>query len=146
MPFKRLVIANQRTTFISDETFYEICRPNFDLRDHLTLEEDKLKIIWCPADIERWLQTGKRSSSTQRAIEIDSYEVTIFPAESVKNTHTLPALSRQVGNLITKYYNNNNTLRSTVQVSMLLLVNHDNNSTFTQCGSVNFTLLRFYAV
>jgi hypothetical protein len=47
-------------------------------------EEDKLKIMWGPADIERWLQTGKRSSSTQRAIEIDSYEVTIFPAESVK--------------------------------------------------------------
>jgi hypothetical protein len=46
--------------------------------------------------LQNWHQTGKRSSSTQRAIEIDSYEVTIFPAESVKNTHTLPALSKQV--------------------------------------------------
>jgi len=33
---------------ISDETFYEICRPNFDLRGHLTLEEDKIKIVWIP--------------------------------------------------------------------------------------------------
>ena len=81
---------------LTDETFYEICRPNIDFARHLTLEEDKVKIVWLPADIERWLQTGKRSSSTQRAIEIDSYEVTIFPAESVKNTHTLPALSKKV--------------------------------------------------
>jgi len=34
-------------------------------------EEDKLKIMWGPADIERWLQTGKKSSSNERAIEID---------------------------------------------------------------------------
>ena len=60
-------------------------KPNEEIKFKLVVqEEDKLKIMWGPADIERWLQTGKRSSSTQRAIEIDSYEVTIFPAESVK--------------------------------------------------------------
>ena len=40
------------------------------------------------------IQIGKRSSSAQKSIEIDSYEVTIFPAETVKNTQTLPALSK----------------------------------------------------
>lgn len=29
--------------------------------------------------------------SHRRSIEIDSYEVTIFPTESVKHTQTLPA-------------------------------------------------------
>ena len=43
--------------FISDETFYEICRPNFDLRGHLTLEEDKIKIVWIP---------GKKKDTTRR--------------------------------------------------------------------------------
>ena len=38
----------------SDEKFYQICKPNIDLGgEHLTLEEDKLKIVWKPADIER---------------------------------------------------------------------------------------------
>ena len=73
----------------SDEKFYEICKPNFEHKDHIQLEEDKMKIVWGPADIERWLQFGKRSSSAQRAIEIDSYEVTIFPAETVKNSQVL---------------------------------------------------------
>lgn len=86
----------------SDEKFYEICKPNMDLREHLILEEDKLKIVWGPADIERWLQTGKKSSSSERAIEIDSYEVTIFPAESVKNVHTLPAHGKSSKNWSSK--------------------------------------------
>ncbi len=42
----------------SDETFYELCRPKFDPGDSLELEEDKLKVSWRPADIERWLHTG----------------------------------------------------------------------------------------
>lgn len=52
-------------------------------------------------------------SNTQRAIEIDSYEVTIFPAESVKNTHTLGALSRR-GNenwLVIKFLNESGLLQ-----------------------------------
>lgn len=83
----------------SDTKFYEICKPNMDLSGSLILEEDKLKVIWKPADIEVWLQSGKKSHS-QKAIVIDSYEVTIFPAESVKHTHTLTALTK----------NNNNNL------------------------------------
>ena len=61
-----------------------------NIKSTVQQEEDKLKIMWGPADIERWLQTGVRSSSTQRAIEIDSYEVTIFPAESVKVIENCP--------------------------------------------------------
>ena len=33
----------------SDETFYEICKPNIDEFDKLELEEDKLKIKWGPS-------------------------------------------------------------------------------------------------
>ena len=61
----------------SDDNFYKICRPNFRIEDHLKVEEDKVKISWEPADIERWLKFGKRSSRSQRAIDIDSYEVRI---------------------------------------------------------------------
>jgi hypothetical protein len=81
----------------SDPTFYEICKPNIDPALQLELEEDKLKVIWAPADIEKWLQTGIRSSSTQKSIVIDSYEVTIFPAESCNHTHTLPAQTMLLG-------------------------------------------------
>ncbi len=73
----------------SDEKFYQICKPKLD---PLQLEEDKLKISWKPADIERWLHTGDSSGvRSHRSIGIDSYEVTIFPAESVKHSQTLPA-------------------------------------------------------
>ena len=75
----------------SDETFHDICRPNLDPREHLLLEEDKLKISWKPADIERWLRAGKKHTRSQRSIDLESYEVTIFPAETIRNTHTLPA-------------------------------------------------------
>ncbi len=77
----------------SDETFYEICKPNIDeVPDHLQLEEDKLKVTWRPSDIERWLQTGKKIGRSQRRpLIIDSYEVTIFPAESVNHAYTKPA-------------------------------------------------------
>ena len=71
----------------SDFTFYEICKPDIDTNSDLLLEEDKLKIVWRPAKIERWLRSG----FSHRAITIDSYEVTIFPAETVQNTSTKPA-------------------------------------------------------
>ncbi len=78
----------------SDETFYEICKPNIDMTDKLEVEEDKLKVIFGPSDIERWLQAGKnKASRSTRSILIDSYEVTIFPAESVYHTHNIPALT-----------------------------------------------------
>nr|XP_040573152.1 uncharacterized protein LOC121122226 [Lepeophtheirus salmonis] len=68
----------------SDDNFYETCRPKIDTLTDLTLEEDKLKIVWRPADIEKLF---KRNS----VINIESYEVTIYPAETVKNTCTIPA-------------------------------------------------------
>ena len=49
-------------------------------------------MVWSAADIEVWLKSG-RKNSRQREIVVDSYEVTIFPAESVNNTHTVPAVS-----------------------------------------------------
>ena len=76
----------------SDQTFYDICKPNIDVTEKLELEEDKLKVIFGPADIERWLQSGVKASKSQRSIFIDSYEVTIFPAESVNHTHTIPGM------------------------------------------------------
>ncbi len=85
--------TNFRVLTHSDDTFYQICRPKFDPKDSLKLEEDKMKVSWKPADIERWLHSSGKDgrSRSHRSIVIDSYEVTIFPAESVKNTHTLPA-------------------------------------------------------
>ncbi|XP_071746019.1 uncharacterized protein [Lepeophtheirus salmonis] len=68
----------------SDENFYETCRPKIDTTTDLTLEEDKLKIVWRPADIEKLF---RRNS----VINIESYEVTIYPAETVQNTCTIPA-------------------------------------------------------
>ena len=29
----------------SDEKFYEICKPKFDIKDDLELEEDRLKVV-----------------------------------------------------------------------------------------------------
>lgn len=75
----------------SDDTFYEICRPNMASPQDLQLEEDKLKITWEPADIERWLHSGKHGARISSSIEIDSYEVTIFPAETVNNSQTVSA-------------------------------------------------------
>ena len=77
----------------SDPDFYDICKPSIDLTDKLKLEEDKLKVVFGPADIERWLQSGQNASSSHKSIFIDSYEVTIYPAESVNNTITLPSLT-----------------------------------------------------
>ncbi len=55
----------------------------------LSLEEDRLRIVWSAADIEVWLKSGRKNSQ-RREIVVDSYEVTIFPAESVNNTQTVP--------------------------------------------------------
>ena len=86
--------ATLRVLTHSDDTFYELCKPNIDMTQKLVLEEDKLKVKFGPADIERWLQSGsKRPMGHNRSITIENYEVTIFPAESVNNTQTLSALS-----------------------------------------------------
>ncbi len=77
----------------SDENFYKVCKPN--LEDNcLELEEDKLKVTWFPADIELWTRdkgSHVKVPRSARAIELESYEVTIFPAETVNNTVTLKA-------------------------------------------------------
>ena len=46
--------------------------------------------MWYPADIEKW-SCSSFSRKRNRSIEIDSYEVTIFPAEKVKSTQTIPS-------------------------------------------------------
>ena len=74
----------------SDDNFHEICRPNAP--KIVVREEDKLKISWRPADIERWMRDqGRVVPRGQKPINLESYEVTIFPTETSKNTDTLPA-------------------------------------------------------
>ena len=46
--------ATLRVLTHSDATFYEICKPNIDLTHQLELEEDKVKVKFGPADIERY--------------------------------------------------------------------------------------------
>lgn len=83
----------------SDENFYEIFKPNLHPQTYLTLEEDKVRVEWYPADIEKWqmseLNFSKSTRGSRHSIDIDSYEVTIFPAEKVKNTVTTAAKSRK---------------------------------------------------
>ena len=45
--------------------------------------EDKLRIKWKPASLESWLVNNHH-----KGIEVDSYDVTIFPAESSNNSVT----------------------------------------------------------
>ena len=60
----------------SDDYFYEICKPNLD-ESCLFVEEDKLKVSWLPADIEKWLRrAASRDETTQSSIALESYEVT----------------------------------------------------------------------
>ena len=55
------------------------------------MEEDKLKVSWLPADIEKWLRRAvSRGEPSQGSIALESYEVTVYPAETVRNTRTLP--------------------------------------------------------
>ena len=68
----------------ADETFRKICLPKLknDVT-HIKVEEDKLKVIWNPASLENWLE-----HNSHKDIMVDSYDVTIYPAESVNNTVT----------------------------------------------------------
>ena len=54
--------------------------------EHIKVEEDKLKVIWNAALVEKWLV-----SNEHREIKVNSYDVTIFPAESSKNSVTKKA-------------------------------------------------------
>ena len=68
----------------ADETFRKICLPKLknDI-EHIRVEEEKLKVIWKPASLENWLE-----ENSHKGIIVDSYDVTIFPAESVNNSVT----------------------------------------------------------
>ena len=84
--------ATLRVLTHSDETFYKICKPEFDMISGLKLEEDKLQVYFGPCDIERWLQSGsKKARKKNRTINIEQYEVTIFPAESTRHTQSVEA-------------------------------------------------------
>ena len=53
----------------------------------------KVRVEWQPAALERWLQTY-----SHKGIEIDSYDITIFPAETVNHSKTLrPAAKDKTG-------------------------------------------------
>lgn len=68
----------------ADETFRTICLPK--LRNdstHLKVEEDKVKVMWNPASLENWLE-----SNSHKGIGVDSYDVTIYPSESINNSVT----------------------------------------------------------
>ena len=75
----------------SDQTFHEICKPIYD-PTRLHVEEDKLQVFFGPCDIERWLKSGsKKAKKKRQTIDIENYEVTIFPAESSEHTKQIRA-------------------------------------------------------
>jgi hypothetical protein len=88
----------------SDDNFYKICKPT--LESNVLLEEDKLKISWIPADIERWMRDeGQTKFRSSNPINLESYEVTIFPAETMHNTITILAKKdNETGNYSTWFY------------------------------------------
>ena len=68
----------------ADETFKKICLPKLSNDSaFIKVEEDKVKVVWNPASLENWLE-----SNAHKGIEVDSYDVTIYPAESVNNSVT----------------------------------------------------------
>ena len=89
--------ATLRVLTHSDNQFYDMFKPILNPERHLTQEETSLKIEWCPARVEKWLNDGS-ATFNHRSIHIDSYEVAIFPAESVNNIKTLPAKNRTRNN------------------------------------------------
>ena len=67
----------------ADDTFRELCQPKVT-DDKVKVEEDKLKVVWQPASLELWLE-----GNSHKGIHVDSYDVTIFPTETVDHTKTL---------------------------------------------------------
>ena len=51
--------------------------------DQIKVEEKKLKVFWKPASLENWLE-----EHSHKDIAVDSYDLTIFPRESVNNSVT----------------------------------------------------------
>jgi len=67
----------------ADETFRKICLPKLKAEHDVKVSEDRLTIKWKPASLEYWLE-----SNQHKGIVVDSYDVTIFPAESMTNSVT----------------------------------------------------------
>lgn len=67
----------------ADDNFRELCQPKVE-EDKVKVEEDKLKVVWQPAILELWLE-----GHSHKGIHVDSYDVTIFPTETVDHTKTL---------------------------------------------------------
>ena len=73
----------------SDETFYNICQPRLKSSEHnfVQIQEDKMKVVWQAARIEKWLKSNINN------LFVDSYDVTIFPAETSR--HTITKMAKQ---------------------------------------------------
>ena len=85
----------------SENQFYDIFKPNLHPTQHLNVEEDRLGVSWYPSDVERWSKdhNDKLTAEVRKLIHIESYEVTIFPAERFNNTQSVGVAlgSRLVG-------------------------------------------------
>ena len=76
--------STMRVLTHADETFKKICLPKLkNNMDHIKVEEDKLRMTWNPASLEKWLE-----ENSHEGLAVNSYDVTIFPAESVNNSIT----------------------------------------------------------
>ena len=103
MTLSRTLSLSQNMTQQLSFSCPKMCKPQLDPKSTLILEEDKLKVAWNAADIEVWLKTDRSRNSgpnwnrksKKNKISVDSYEVTIFPAESVINAHTIPAFESE---------------------------------------------------
>ena len=93
--------STMRVLTHADDTFRKICLPKLKTsEDSIKVFEDKLKIKWKPASLERWLENNHHKS-----IEVDSYDVTIFPAESSNNSVTKHTWEKDSnGNYHTVFY------------------------------------------
>ena len=67
----------------ADDNFRELCQPKVEI-DNVKVEEDKLKVVWQPAILELWLE-----GNSHKGLHVDSYDVTIFPTETVDHCKTL---------------------------------------------------------
>ena len=76
----------------ADHTFQQICQPRIRASEaeFVKVKEDRLKVVWQAARIEKWC----KSKST--TVSVDSYEVTIFPAETSRHTITKMAKDEYV--------------------------------------------------
>ena len=75
--------ATLRVLTHADETFRKICLPKLTVADQLKVEEEKLKVYWKPASLEVWLE-----KHDHKGIKVESYDVTIFPRESINTSVT----------------------------------------------------------